>query len=280
MRTWFPLARLGLLAGAMLLGGCALLGPSPDKERELAFAPPAGDPLNAPVLESVAPQVIANGSREKKRIALTFDACSTHKPSQYDERVIRTLINLNVPATLFLGGKWMEEHPHETRLLAWHPLFELGNHTFLHPHPRAVTPQRLRHEIEWTQNVMYTLTGRYATLFRAPYGEIDESVVNLVADMGLTTVQFDLPSGDPDRRASKKRLIEHVTRRARNGSIVVMHMNGRGRYTADALPEIVKRLRAKGYEFVTVGQLIAPEPGPQPVIEHVRVDPDEDSATR
>lgn len=269
-----------LLVTALLLGGCAVLGPAPDKERQLDFAPPAGDPLNAPALESVAPQVISNGPREKKRIALTFDACSTHKPSQYDERVIRTLINHNVPATLFLGGKWMEEHPHETRLLAWHPLFELGNHTFLHPHPREVTPQRLRHEIEWTQNVMYTLTGRYATLFRAPYGEIDDGVVRLAAEMGLATVQFDVASGDPDRRASKKRLIEHVTRRARNGSIVVMHMNGRGHYTADALPEIVKRLRAKGYEFVTVGQLIAPPSAVPPIVEHVRVRPDENSTTR
>jgi peptidoglycan/xylan/chitin deacetylase (PgdA/CDA1 family) len=125
---------------------------------------------------------------------------------------------------------------------------------------------------------MYTLTGQYATLFRAPYGEIDENVVRLAAEMGLTTVQFDLASGDPDRRASKKRLIEHVTRRARNGSIVVMHMNGRGHYTADALPEIVKRLRAKGYQFVTVGQLMAPQPAPAPIVEHVRVDPEEDSA--
>lgn len=270
----------GLVATALLLGGCAVLGPAPDKERQLAFGPPAGDPLNAPALESVTPLVVSNGPREKKRIALTFDACSTHKPSQYDERVIRTLIDYNVPATLFLGGKWMEEHPHETRLLAWHPLFELGNHTFLHPHPRAVTPQRLRHEIEWTQNVMYTLTGRYATLFRAPYGEIDDAVVSLAAEMGLTTVQFDVASGDPDRRASKKRLIEHVTRRARNGSIVVMHMNGRGHYTADALPEIIQRLRAKGYEFVTVGQLIAPVPARQPIVEQVRAQPGEDSATR
>jgi len=280
MSSWFPSARLGLLAGAVLLGGCAMLEPAPDKERELAFSPPAGNPMNAPALESVTPQVISSGSRAKKLIALTFDACSTHKPSQYDERIIRTLIDLNVPATLFLGGKWMEEHPHETRLLAWHPLFELGNHTFLHPHPREVSPQRLRNEIEWTQNVMYTLTGRYATLFRAPYGEIDEQVVNLAADMGLTTVQFDLASGDPDRRASKKRLIEHVTRHARNGSIVVMHMNGRGRHTAEALPEIVQRLRAKGYEFVTVGKLIAPEPAPQPITEQVRVNPDEERATR
>ncbi len=275
-----PLLHLGLLVAALLLGGCAVLAPAPDKERELAFGPPSGDPLHAPALESIAPQVISSGSREKKRIALTFDACSTHKPSQYDERVIRTLINHNVPATLFLGGKWMEEHPHETRLLAWHPLFELGNHTFLHPHPRAVSPQRLRHEIEWTQNVMYTLTGRYATLFRAPYGEIDDSVVGLAAEMGLTTVQFDVASGDPDRRANKKRLIEHVTRRARNGSIVVMHMNGRGHYTAEALPEIIKRLRDKGYEFVTVSQLITPEPASRPLVEQVRVNPEPDDVAR
>jgi peptidoglycan/xylan/chitin deacetylase (PgdA/CDA1 family) len=61
-------------------------------------------------------------------------------------------------------------------------------------------------------------------------------------------------------RASKKKLIEYVTRNARNGSIVVMHINRRGWHTAEALPEIIARLRRRGYEFVTVGRLLADTP--------------------
>jgi peptidoglycan/xylan/chitin deacetylase (PgdA/CDA1 family) len=223
----------------------------------LPFAPPAMELEGAPALAAVAPTVVHSGSRELKRIALTFDACSTDKPGDFDERVAKVLVDLNVPATIFLGGKWMEEHPHITRQLAAQPQFELGNHTFLHPHLTKVAPERLKQELQWTQDIMFSLTGKQATLFRAPFGEVNERVIRTAGELGLYTVQFDLPSGDPDKRASKKKLIEHVTARAKNGSIVVMHINRRGWHTAEALPEIIRKLRERGYEFVTVGELMA-----------------------
>jgi peptidoglycan-N-acetylglucosamine deacetylase len=255
-----------LLAG--LAGGCALLpAPAPQLDEQVLGAPlPYELPLPgvkpAPPLPAVAPEVVRHGPRRKKRIALTFDACATQGPSQFDERVIRTLINLQVPATLFLGGKWMEEHPDETVELANHPQFELGNHTYLHPHLPRESDERVREEFVRTQDMLYTLTDRRATLFRAPYGELDARVAGLGAEAGMIAIQYDLASGDPDRRVSTKRLIDYVTDQAKNGSIVVMHMNGRGWKTAEALPRIVLRLRKKGYKFVTVSELLGRPPAP------------------
>jgi len=250
-------------------GGCALLpaAPAPQHDEQavgapLPYEPPLAGIKVAPALPAVAPQVVTHGPRRKKRIALTFDACSTQGPSQFDERVIRTLIAMKVPATLFLGGKWMEEHPDETQELANHPQFELANHTYLHPHLPHESDERVREELARTQDMLYTLTGRRATLFRAPYGELDERAVRFSAEAGMTAVQYDLASGDPDRRISSKRLREYVTDRAKNGSIVVMHMNGRGWRTADALPRIVLRLRKKGYKLVTVSELLGRPPAP------------------
>jgi peptidoglycan/xylan/chitin deacetylase (PgdA/CDA1 family) len=201
---------------------------------------------------------------------LTFDACSTQGPSQFDERVLRTLIDMQVPATLFLGGKWMEEHPDETMELARYPQFELANHTYLHPHLPRESDERVYEELTRTQDMLYTLTGRRATLFRAPYGELDARVVQIGAQSGMIAIQYDLASGDPDPHVSSKRLIEYVTDKAKNGSIVVLHMNGRGWKTADALPRIVLRLRKKGYKLVTVSELIgrpaAPAVNPAPVL--------------
>jgi peptidoglycan/xylan/chitin deacetylase (PgdA/CDA1 family) len=136
-----------------------------------------------------------------------------------------------------------------------------------------VPDARLRLELKWTQDVLYTLTGRQGTLFRAPYGEIDARVVRLAAEAGLTTVQYDLPSGDPDKRVSKKKLVEYVAGTARSGSIVVMHINRRGWHTAEALPEIIKRLRARGYRFVTVSELLDRPDEPAPPSEQVRARP-------
>lgn len=222
----------------------------------LTYAPPSMKLEQPPKLPSVPAQVIAHGSRDIKKIALTFDACATRQPSHFDERVTKVLVDTKTPATIFLGGKWMEEEPEHTKYLASLPQFELGNHSFLHPHMTKISKKRIQEELRWTQEVMYTLTGRQATLFRPPYGEYDSTVVKVAAEMGLTTIEYDLPSGDPDVHATKEKLTEYVVSMAKNGSIIVMHINQRGWHTAEALPDIIAGLRKRGFTLVTVGELI------------------------
>jgi peptidoglycan/xylan/chitin deacetylase (PgdA/CDA1 family) len=214
---------------------------------ELRLPPPA---------VAVTPQVVFHGDRRRNRVALTFDACATKGASGYDEALIEVLIGTRTPATLFLGGKWMLEHPDQTRRLAAAGLFELGNHSFLHPHMTRIPDEQVRRELEWTRIALYSLTGRRAALYRPPYGEQDERTARLAAEAGLITVQFDIASGDPDPGISREQLVRSVTSAARNGSIIVMHMNGRGWKSAQALPEIISELRRKGFELVTVGELI------------------------
>lgn len=265
-RSWLLWTVALPLAG--LFNGCALWpAPPPQHDEQAVGAPlPYEAPLtgikSAPVLPAVAPEVVRNGPRRKKKIALTFDACSTQGSSKFDEGVIRALITAQAPATLFLGGSWMEAHPDETIELARHPQFELANHTYLHPHLPRESDDRVREELRRTQDMLYTLTGRTATLFRAPYGEMDARVARIVAEEGMVSIQYDLASGDPDPRISTKRLLEYVTDTAKNGSIVVMHMNGRGWKTAEALSRIILRLRKKGYTLVTVSELLGRPPAP------------------
>lgn len=210
----------------------------------------------APALPPVVPAVVSHGSRRERLVALTFDACATRQPSGYDEALVQVLVETRTPATFFLGGKWMLEHPEATRRLASEELFEIGNHGFLHRHLTQLDDEAVRQELSWTQTVMVSLTGRQGRLVRAPYVEIDERVARICAQMGLTPVQCDLASGDPDPELSAERLRRHVVGSARNGSIVVMHVNGRGRRTAEALPGIVAGLREKGFELVTVGEML------------------------
>jgi len=212
----------------------------------------------APGLPSVVPEVLAHGSRNRPLVALTFDACSTRDVSQYDERVTRALVAANAPATIFLGGRWAKEEAAHARELAANPLFELGNHTYTHPHLTAIQSEdRIRLEIERTQAEIHELTGIQARLFRPPYGEYDQRVVRIAAQEGLKTIEYDLASGDPDAHATKERLVEWVLRKARPGSIIVMHINHLRFHTSEALPSIISGLRAKGFELVTVGRLLA-----------------------
>ena len=221
--------------------GIGELKPLPRRTVDSASAGPSSSPrVSISIVPEkphpVAPVVILHGSRDQKVIALTFDACSTTQPSRYDERITNILLETETPATLFLGGRWMEEEPEQTKQLAAHPQFELANHTFSHPHLSQIPDDSIRRELSRTQEIMGSLTGKQPTLFRPPYGEYNERVVQIASELGLKTVQFDLASGDPDPSFSKERLVRYVTSMARNGSIIVMHINGRGWHTAEALP--------------------------------------------
>jgi peptidoglycan/xylan/chitin deacetylase (PgdA/CDA1 family) len=101
------------------------------------------------------------------------------------------------------------------------------------------------------------LTGQTPRLFRPPYGEYDQRVIRIAGELGLVTVEYDLPSGDPDAHATKERLVQWVLSQAKPGSIVVMHINHVKFHTAEALPDIIAGLRARGFTLVTVGQLIS-----------------------
>ena len=103
------------------------------------------------------------------------------------------------------------------------------------------------------------MTGKTPRYFRPPYGEVDERVAKLAAPAGLVTIQYDIPSGDPDPGLSPQRIARCVLRDAKGGSIIVFHMNRNGVHTAEALPEIIEGLRKKGFSLVTVGELLQEE---------------------
>ena len=215
----------------------------------------AGPPAQAP-MTSPPPSIIEHGPRGSRKIALTFDACATHAPAEYDERVIETLLRENVPATLFLSGRWVQKNYKTAQFLVGLPQFEIANHTYSHPHLTALSDDHVHRELVSAQTVLERLTGKLPRYFRPPYGEVDERVARIAATAGLATVQFDLASGDPDPTLTASRIARAVLKNAQGGSIVVFHMNRKGVHTAEMLPAIISGLRQKGFTLVTVGELL------------------------
>ena len=199
---------------------------------------------------------IWSGSKARPKVALTFDACSTLRASRFDSAVADILNKTKTPATIFLGGKWVLDRPKDAVFLASIPFFEIGNHTYLHGHLTNVSEDRLYFELLWTQEIIFTVTGRIPAVFRPPYLESNRKVAEAAARLGLKTICGDLPSGDPDSNASKERLIDEIKYHVHNGSIIIMHINKGGKHTAEALPDIIQWLKNNGYELVTVGQLL------------------------
>lgn len=206
--------------------------------------------------QGLDPGIIEHGPRDSKKVALTFDACPTGKDDEYDERVIEVLIREKVPATLFMSGRWVEKNGERTKFLAGQPQFEIANHAFWHPHMLEKDDERIVRELRRTQTIIKKVTGKRPKYFRPPFGEVDARLAKLAAQAGLVTVQYDIASGDPDPGLSAKRIARAVVNEAKGGSIVVFHMNENGVRTAEALPEIIKVLREKGFELMTVGEIL------------------------
>lgn len=218
-------------------------------------------------------QVITHGARDKKQVALTFDACMTYGmdkslkdgrvKSYYNQPVIGELNKEKVPATLFLSGLWAKDYPDVTKSLANNPLFEIGNHSYSHPAftlgcfglPFLNSADK-ENEIKLSQEILFKLTGKEPKLFRFPGGCYGEGDLKLAKDYGLDIVGWDLASGDAFNNNTQS-IIKRVESGVRPGSIIVMHMNGdvNAPQTANALPEIISYLRANGYTFVKVSQL-------------------------
>ena len=216
----------------------------------------AASPAPAPALPPVRPGLIESGPSSIPKVAITFDACDRGHGSRFDQQVWAVLMEKKVKATIFLGGKWMENHPAETRMIGKSELIEIGNHSYNHPDFRKLTDERVREQLRKTQALEWQLMGKQGRLFRFPYGSYDERSLKIAAELGLYAIQWSVVSGDPSPSVRARAMVREVLRQAKNGSIIIFHINGRGWHTAEALPAIIDGLRAKGLEPVTVSELL------------------------
>ncbi len=215
----------------------------------------------------------------KRLIALTFDLCE--QPSEiagYQGGIVDFLRKNHVKATFFIGGKWMLSHRGRSQQIMADTLFEVANHTWAHRNLRNLTGTALTNEVRSVQVAYEQVRAELAAkqcmapdgrtpaarqapkrlgLFRFPYGACSQEALTEVAEQGLLPIQWDVSSGDPAFSQSAATMTQNVLSSARPGSIVLFHANGRGWHTEAALPGIVGTLRAKGFEFVTVSELLA-----------------------
>ena len=222
------------------------------------------------------PSVVFHGSRQVPLVALTFDTNMTDAMlAELDEHRVASFANteaideldrLDVPATIFLAGKWMERYPDVTRRLAVDPHFELASHSYAH-RPfntpcfglgRSLTAAEMAPDVARSEDLLRTFTDHPTPYFRFPGGCYDEAAFAAVAGTGVTIVQWDVVGGDAFGR-SVATIVRDVLGHAQNGSIVVLHLTGGNTapLTAKALPAVVGGLRARGLRLVKLSQLLA-----------------------
>lgn len=209
-----------------------------------------------------------------KLVALTLDLCE--QPGEvagYDGPIFDYLRATATKATLFAGGKWMISHDGRAQQLMLDPLFEIGVHGWAHRNVRKLSGAALVDEMVDPLKAFSQVSSELATarcvggqgaaipaavtLHRFPFGACSPEALATAADHGLMSIQWDVSTGDPTPSQSATAIAETMIRHTRPGSIIIAHANGRGHHTAAALPLAIPKLKAMGYVFVTVSELIA-----------------------
>lgn len=270
MRRLFALAALLTLAGC---GGsvATAVKPATTSLTPTASSAPATTP-NPPTPSEIAE--IDHGPRTRKWVALTFDADMTRgmltrlrsgrQTTWYDAAIVHELEATHTPATIFLTGLWTESYPNVVRRLAHDKLFELENHSVDHAGwlapcyglPVIHGERSKRAEIGNAAVEIHRVAGITPRFFRFPGDCHDHSDLRLVASFGERAVG-GVVSGDPFQ-PNPIPIVEQVVGEVRPGSIVIMHLVGppNAPATDQALPAIIRDLRARGYRFVTVRKLV------------------------
>lgn len=214
----------------------------------------AGTSLLTPKIIAVAitgEKPVYSVETREKVIALSFDASWG---AEHTQELLNTLEQNNVKTTFFLVNLWIEEYPEMVKAIheAGH---EIGLHSATHPHFTELSEEQMREELTQNQSAIQTITGRKSTLFRPPFGDYNNEVINIASELGLTSVQWSVDSLDW-KGLSPQEITDRVLNGAAPGAIVLLHNNGD--HTAEALKQILPALKEKGYTVVPVGKLIPP----------------------
>jgi len=232
-------SQAALVAGVFLLGAAVV---------SFGWGPPAS-PSARPAAASPAPP-------RHPWIALTFDD-GPHPVMT--ERLLRVLQDEHVPGTFFVVGKMAERYPLVVQEMA-RDGNEIANHTYDHYRLPQLNNAAILNELDETRSVIRKLTGRNTYLFRPPGGEYTRRTLRATSRAGYHMILWSVLTNDV-QGATPRMIYRRIMSKVHDGSIILMHSGMPN--TVEALPEVIARLRERGYHFVTVSQLIAPRTLPR-----------------
>jgi peptidoglycan-N-acetylglucosamine deacetylase len=202
-------------------------------------------PVRAVGCTGAAPVLDRNGPRDGNVVALTFD----DGPSSYTPGFLNVLRDKHAVGTFFEVGQEMPGREGLMRRVLREGS-EIGNHTMHHAFYPGYS------EIAGASRLIDAYTHFEPCLFRPPGGGVNGSVIATAASLGMRTITWDVDPTDWSNPGSGA-VYSRVVGAARPGSIILMHDGGGYRGgTLAALPSIIDTLRARGYRFATVSDLL------------------------
>ncbi|MBQ4082020.1 MAG: polysaccharide deacetylase family protein [Clostridia bacterium] len=210
--------------------------------------PPAAEPAQAVAAKNrLLP--IYSVQKQEKVISISFDAAWGNEDT---EILIDILKKYNVKATFFLVGDWVDKYPESVKALydAGH---EIANHSATHPDLSNLSREQVVEQVKACNEKIKAVTGTSPLLLRPPYGAYNNTVIEAVSSLGMYTIQWDVDSLDW-KDLSAQKIYDRVVSKTKPGSIVLFH--NAAKHTPEALPMILEKLIADGYQFAKISDLI------------------------
>ena len=191
-------------------------------------------------------------ARQEKQIAISFD-CAWGV--EYTDKILDELDRHNVKCTWFAVEFWVEKYPEYAKKIVERG-HELGTHSKTHPYMSKLSKTEMLEELKSSCSAIQRTTGVAPTLFRPPYGDYNDLLIETCAELNLYPIQWDVDILDW-KNLSATEISLRIINGVKAGSIILCHNNGL--HTAKALPTIFSALKNKGFTFVPIGELIYKE---------------------
>ena len=195
---------------------------------------------------------IYNVDTEENKVALTIN-CAWNADDI--DLILETLSKNQVKATFFIVGDWVEKFPDAVKKI-YESGNEIANHSESHPHVNNLSYEKNVEEITKCSERVKEITGKPTTLYRGPYGEYNDTVLKAAEASNHIVIQWNIDSLDY-KGLTGEQMWERIGPKLEKGSIILMH-NGTEN-TALSLDTLIKNIKEKGYELVTVSDLIYKE---------------------
>ena len=185
----------------------------------------------------------------EKKVAISFDAAwGADKTAE----IMTICEEYGVNATFFLVGFWVEDYPDVARIIAERG-FEIGLHSSTHPDMANLSAKQMELELSKNQQIIQTVCGVEASLFRPPYGSYNNTLIDVCTDLDITAIQWSVDSLDW-KGLSASEIAGRVCTRSKEGSIVLFHNNSDN--IIAGLRLVLEYYKNNGYQVVPVGELI------------------------
>lgn len=203
--------------------------------------------------EQMPKSVYSSRINSQNKIALTFDD-GPHPV--YTPLILDILASYDVKATFFMIGENVQRYPELVAEIQWAG-HEIGNHTYLHANLKESTPQKIREEILEAENVLWQIGEQKTKILRPPGGLYDEDVCQAARALDYDIILWTIDTLDWAHTPSAE-IARKVLTNVRSGDIILCHdfVGGAPSPTPEALRQFIPELLQRGYEFVTVSDLI------------------------